>query len=55
MALPILSDVGIQGGLSIDGAFSFQQQTTSTITHRSGEFGVDFNTGFKVPSPRSST
>ena len=45
MAIPILSDVGIQGGLTIDGGFSFQQQTTSTLIHSSGAFGVDFNTG----------
>ncbi len=44
MAIPILSDVGIQGGLTVDGGFSFQQQTTSTLIHSSGVFGVDFNT-----------
>ena len=36
MAIPILSDVGIKGGLTIDGDFGFLQQTPTTVTPSSG-------------------
>ena len=43
MALPILSDVGIKGGLTIDGGFSFQQQTSTTVSRTNSRFDVDFD------------
>ena len=43
MALPILSDVGILGGLTIDGGFSFQQQTSTTVSRTNSRFDIDFS------------
>lgn len=43
MAIPILSDVGIKGSLTIDGDFSFQRQSSKSITHSSGVFAIDFS------------
>ena len=44
MAIPILSDVGIKGGLTIDGDFGFLQQTPTTVTPSSGVHTINFST-----------